>query len=285
MTETILAHEPAIRLSFFLAMFLIIALWELFGPRRRQTVSRWVRWSNNLALTAFNTLLLRVVVPVSAIGLAVEVEANQWGLLNQLQLPVWLDVWLSVLLLDAAIYLQHLTFHAVPALWRLHRMHHADLDLDVTTGTRFHPLEIFLSWGFKLLVVAALGVPVLAVLIFEVLLNVTSMFNHGNIRIPLGFDRWLRWFVVTPDMHRVHHSVIPEETNSNFGFNLPWWDRLFGTYRNQPASGHEAMTIGTDQFRSHRDLRLDQLLIQPFRGDVGVYPISNRAASSSNRDE
>jgi sterol desaturase/sphingolipid hydroxylase (fatty acid hydroxylase superfamily) len=180
---------------------------------------------------------------------------------------------LGVILLDLAIYLQHVLFHAVPALWRLHRMHHADLEFDVTTGTRFHPIEILLSMGIKLGVVAAFGMPAVSVLIFEVLLNATSMFNHGNVRIPLSVDRVLRWIVVTPDMHRVHHSISPRETNSNFGFNLPWWDRLFGTYRDQPAAGHEGMTIGIEQFRDPRELRLDRMLVQPFRGEAGRYPI------------
>ena len=191
--------------------------------------------------------------------------------------PFWLALPLSVMRLDLAIYLQHVMFHAVPAFWRLHRMHHADLDFDVTTGARFHPIEILISMGIKLALVLALGPPAVAVLIFEVLLNATSMFNHANLSIPLGLDRVLRWVVVTPDMHRVHHSILPEETNSNFGFNLPWWDRLLGTYRDQPKEGHAGMTIGLDRFRDPADLRIDRMLIQPFRGDTGNYPIGGRA--------
>src|SRR5438128_7719563 len=168
------------------------------------------------------------------------------------------------------------SFMPSPALWRLHRMHHADFEFDFTTVLRFHPIEIVLSMVIKLAVVVALGAPAVAVLIFEVVLNATSMFNHGNIRIPLGFDRVLRWFVVTPDMHRVHHSILSRETNSNFGFNLPWWDRLFGTYRAQPAAGHDAMTIGIEQFRDARELGLDRMLLQPFRGDAGRYPLGER---------
>lgn len=179
-----------------------------------------------------------------------------------------------MLALDLAIYLQHVMFHAVPGLWRLHRMHHADLEFDVTTGLRFHPVEILLSMGIKLAVVLALGPPAVAVLVFEVLLNATAMFNHSNIRIPSAIDRVLRLFVVTPDMHRVHHSIHPSETNSNFGFNLPWWDRLLGTYRPQPTDGHEAMTIGIEQFRTRRDLWLDRMLIQPVRGPASGYPIN-----------
>jgi sterol desaturase/sphingolipid hydroxylase (fatty acid hydroxylase superfamily) len=185
----------------------------------------------------------------------------------------------SVVLLDVAIYLQHVMFHAVPALWGVHRMHHADLDFDVTTGARFHPIEIVLSMLMKFGVVVALGTPALGVLVFEVLLNATSMFNHGNARLPAQLDRYLRWFVVTPDMHRVHHSIVVGETNSNFGFNLPWWDRLLGTYRDQPAAGHEGMTIGIEQFREARELWLDRMLLQPFRGLTGAYPITWRRAA------
>jgi sterol desaturase/sphingolipid hydroxylase (fatty acid hydroxylase superfamily) len=197
-----------------------------------------------------------------------------WGLLNIFAVPGWLAFLVSLLLLDLAIYLQHVMFHAVPALWRLHRMHHADLEFDVTTGLRFHPIEILLSMALKLAIVVALGPPAIAVLVFEVLLNGTALFNHSNIRIPLGLDRILRLIVVTPDMHRVHHSIHPSETNSNFGFNLPWWDRLLGTYRAQPREGHEGMTIGIEQFRTPRDLWLDQMLIQPLRGPASGYPIN-----------
>jgi sterol desaturase/sphingolipid hydroxylase (fatty acid hydroxylase superfamily) len=195
---------------------------------------------------------------------------------NVVPVPAWIAVGVSVILLDLAIYFQHVLFHAVPLLWRLHRMHHADLDIDVSTGLRFHPIEILLSMVIKLAVVIALGAPAVAVLIFEILLNATSMFNHSNVRMSEGFDRVLRWFVVTPDMHRVHHSVLARETNSNFGFNLPWWDRLFGTYRAQPAAGHEVMTIGIEQFRDPRELGLDRMLLQPFRGGAGQYPLGER---------
>src|SRR5262249_16990889 len=185
----------------------------------------------------------------------------------------------SVVLLDLGIYLQHVMFHAVPALWRVHRMHHADLEFDVTTGVRFHPIEIGLSMLIKFALVAVLGAPALGVFIFEFLLNATSMFNHGNVRIPIPVDHYLRWLVVTPDMHRVHHSIVVGETNSNFGFNLPWWDRLLGTYRDQPAAGHEGMTIGIEQFREPRELWLDRMLLQPFRGPAGVYAITWRRAA------
>ena len=268
-----MSEEATIRLACFLGIFAAIALWEVAAPRRARSASRLARWPSNIAIVALNTLLARIVVPIAAVGLAAIGKAEGWGLLNAASLPPLAKVAVAVVVLDLAIYLQHVMFHAVPALWRLHRMHHADLDFDVTTGARFHPIEILLSAGIKMIVVAALGPPAVAVLIFEVLLNATAMFNHGNVRIALGLDRALRWLVVTPDMHRVHHSIEVEETNSNFGFNLPWWDRMFGTYRDQPAAGHEAMTIGLDQFRDPGELRLDRMLTQPFREGVGRYPI------------
>jgi sterol desaturase/sphingolipid hydroxylase (fatty acid hydroxylase superfamily) len=220
-------------------------------------------------------LFVRVLFPTAAVGLALIAEAQGFGVFNMVAIPWWIAVVLSVVILDLAIYLQHVLFHAVPALWRLHRMHHADLDIDVTTGLRFHPIEIGLSSLIKFAVIAVLGA---AVLMFEVLLNATSMFNHSNVRIPAGIDRVLRWFVVTPDMHRIHHSILSRETNSNFGFNLPWWDHLLGTYRAQPEAGHEGMTIGIEQFRDPRELRLDRMLLQPFRGDAGRYPIGHQEA-------
>ena len=276
MTDASVANEPTIRLGFFIAVFAIVAVCEALAPRRERTMPRRVRWPNNIGVVALNTLLLRVVFPTAAVGVALAAEARGWGLFSAVGAPYWLAVALTVVVLDFAIYLQHVIFHAVPALWRLHRMHHADLDFDVTTGTRFHPIEILLSMLIKFTLVAALGPPVLGVLVFEVLLNATSMFNHGNLNIPVDVDRVLRWFVVTPDMHRVHHSAVVHETNSNFGFNLPWWDRLFGTYRAQPAAGHAAMKIGIEQFRDAGDLRLDRMLVQPFVGGVGEYPINRR---------
>jgi sterol desaturase/sphingolipid hydroxylase (fatty acid hydroxylase superfamily) len=285
MQSGVQAFEPYIRLGAFLGVFALMALWEWAAPRRPRLTSRWLRWPNNLAITAINTGLVRVVFPTAAVGLALVAEARGWGLLNTVALPGWVEIALAVAALDLVIYLQHVMFHAVPAFWRLHRMHHADLDFDVTTGARFHPVEILLSMLIKMAAVAALGAPALAVLIFEVLLNATSMFNHGNVRLPAGLDRVLRWFVVTPEMHRVHHSIVPAETNSNFGFNAPWWDRLFGTYRAQPAAGHEGMTIGLAQFRDPRELWLDRLLTQPMREDAGTYPLGRREAAGGERTE
>ncbi len=276
MTDALLTNEAAIRAAFFVGVLIVMALWEVAAPRRRREIPRLLRWSNNLGVVVIDTLLVRVTFPIIAVGLALIAQDKGWGLFNILDIPGWAAFVLSVLALDLAIYLQHVMFHAVPTLWRLHRMHHADLEIDVTTGLRFHPVEILLSMGVKLMVVAALGPPAVAVLVFEVLLNATAMFNHSNIRIPKGIDRVLRLFVVTPDMHRVHHSIHPSETNSNFGFNLPWWDRLLGTYKAQPRDGHRGMTIGIEQFRTRRDLWLDRMLIQPLRGPASGYAINRK---------
>ncbi|WP_375054987.1 sterol desaturase family protein [Zobellella sp. DQSA1] len=258
-------YEPLVRLGLFIGVLLAMMGWELAAPRRRPQCPRRRRWPHNLALVALNTLLVRLWFPLAAVGAALVAAERGWGLLNQLSLPGWFGLLLSLLALDFIIYLQHRLFHAVPLLWRLHRLHHADLEFDVTTGLRFHPLEILLSMLIKLLAVVLLGTPALAVLIFEVLLNISSMFNHGNVRLPARLDRRLRLLVVTPDMHRVHHSILRRETDSNFGFNLPWWDRLFGTYRAQPAAGHAGMIIGLEEFRDPGELRLDRMLLQPFR--------------------
>jgi len=273
MTELLLTNEPFIRVAAFAAILASMAGWEILAPRRDQEIDRTTRWPANIGVVVLDTMLVRLVLPMTAVGLALLAETRGWGLLNGLQVSAWLAIPLSLIILDLAIYFQHVLFHAVPALWRLHRMHHADLEFDVTTGTRFHPIESLISMAIKFGVIAALGAPALAVLLFEILLNATSMFNHGNVRIPGRLDRWLRWIVVTPDMHRVHHSVERSETNSNFGFNLPWWDRMFGTYRDQPLAGHTGMNIGIEQFRDSAELRLDRMLLQPFRDSSGPYPL------------
>lgn len=243
-----------------------MAAWEIAAPRRRMEMPRCVRWSNNLGLVVLDALLVRLAFPVVAVGFAVIAKENGWGLLNQFSVPVWIATILALLALDLAIYLQHVVFHKVPVLWRLHRVHHSDLEFDVTTGVRFHPFEILISLALKLLFILALGPSAIAVLLFEVLLNGMSLFNHSNVRLPSWLDAKLRLIIVTPDMHRVHHSILPAETNSNFGFNAPWWDRLLGTYLAQPSAGQEGMIIGIEQFRTRRDLWLDRLLLQPFRG-------------------
>jgi len=276
MSDILLVNEPFIRLFAFAGIFAAMAAWEVLAPRRAQRLARGTRWPNNIGIVVLDTVLVRLVFPTTAVGLALLAEARAWGLFNAFELPIWASVPLAVMALDLAIYLQHVLFHAVPALWRLHRMHHADLELDVTTGARFHPIEILLSMGIKLGVITALGTPAVAVLIFEVLLNATSIFNHSNVGMPARLDRVLRWIVVTPDMHRVHHSIAARETNSNFGFNLSWWDRLFGTYRDQPEAGHEAMRIGIEQFRDPAELRLDRMLTQPFRKHDTTYALGRR---------
>jgi len=275
--KTLLTHEPAIRLGFFLGIFAVMALWELMAPRRALTASKAWRWTNNLGIVFLNTALVRVIFPTTAVALALVAETQGWGLLNHLALPEWLAVAVAVVALDFAIYLQHVMFHAIPALWRLHRVHHADLDYDLTTGARFHPIEILLSMLIKFAAILVLGPPAVAVLIFEVLLNATAMFNHANIRMPKALDGFLRLAVVTPDMHRVHHSIEDHETNSNFGFSLSVWDRLFGTYKDQPDAGHERMTIGIREYREEKQVdRLPGMLALPFRGKVSGYAINRR---------
>ena len=268
-------HEGVLRLVCFIGIFVLVALWEAAIPKRRLTISKTGRWANNLGIILLDSFLVKLLFPIAAMGVAAAAQHHGWGLLNTLQAPYLPAVIIGVLFLDMVIYFQHLMFHAVPALWRLHMVHHADLDIDVTTGLRFHPIEIILSMGIKMAAVAALGPPVFAVLIFEITLNGTAMFNHGNIRIPKTLDRFLRLLVVTPDMHRVHHSVIIRETNSNFGFNFPWWDRLFGTYRAQPVAGHDGMTIGLSQYRKPEKLRLPELLLLPFTGNPGSYSFNS----------
>ena len=276
MTETLLSIEVSIRLGFFFGVSAAMAAWELAAPRRRLTQSKAVRWYSNLGIVVLNTVVARIVFPLAPVAVAIVAAERGWGIFNVIDIPPGLAIVAAVVILDFAIYLQHVMVHAVPMLWRLHRMHHADLDFDVTTGARFHPVEILLSIAIKMAVIVLIGAAPVAVLIFEVVLNATSMFNHSNVALPLGLDRVLRLFVVTPDMHRVHHSELPFETNSNLGFNLPWWDRLFGTYRNQPEKGHDAMTIGIDLFRDPGDLHLPKMLAQPFVEAAGNYPINRR---------
>jgi sterol desaturase/sphingolipid hydroxylase (fatty acid hydroxylase superfamily) len=266
--------EVVIRLGFFFGILLVMALWELAFPKRSLTVSKTGRWVNNLGIIVIDNVMIRLLTPAAALGMAVAAQRNGWGLLNQFQVPAVPAIIIGVLFLDMVIYLQHLMFHSVPLLWRLHMMHHADLDIDLTTGLRFHPIEILISMGIKVAAVSVIGPPIVAVLAFEVILNGTAMFNHGNVHMPRALDRVLRLLVVTPDMHRVHHSVTIRETNSNFGFNFPWWDRIFGTYRAQPVAGHQDMTIGLAQFRNPKKLTLLHLLVLPFTGYPGSYAIN-----------
>jgi sterol desaturase/sphingolipid hydroxylase (fatty acid hydroxylase superfamily) len=279
MSNLILEQESIVRFAFFFGILMVMAVWEVLAPRRVLTVSKKVRWFTNLGLVFIDTLALRWLLPVTAVTLALLIEKRAWGVLTHLELPFWIAVVIGVVALDFVIYLQHAMFHYIPAFWRLHRVHHTDLDFDVTTGVRFHPLEIFLSMGIKMAAITLLGTSALAVIIFEILLNTTSMFNHGNIRLPFALDQRLRLFVVTPEMHRVHHSVVIKEYNSNFGFNLPWWDRILGTYRDQPAAGHEGMILGLAPFRDPERLTLARLLAHPFIGNSPTSPSNTKRES------
>jgi len=249
-------NELLIRLGVFFGILVVMFLWELIAPRRPLTTSKITRWFSNLGLVLIESIVVRLVFPTALAGITLLVQQRGWGLFNQFELPYLLKIIFSVLILDFVIYLQHIMFHSVPLFWRLHMVHHTDMDIDVTTGVRFHPVEIILSMGIKMIVVILIGAPLAAVLIFEIILNGTSMFNHGNVRYSQNIDSILRLLVVTPEMHRVHHSTIRWETNSNLGFNFPWWDRLFGTYRGQPAKGHLEMTIGLEPYKKPKKFPL-----------------------------
>lgn len=261
----VVQFEAVLRLGSFVAVFAVMLIWETIRPRRRLQLSRMRRWPHNLGLFLINTLVLRLLFPVAALGFALSAEAMSIGLFNWISLPYWLEVVLAVILLDLAIYWQHVAMHHVSLLWRLHRVHHADLDFDLTTGSRFHTVEILLSMLIKWGVILLLGPALLAVLIFEVLLNGMAVFNHSNVSLPPALDRLVRRLLVTPDMHRVHHSSERVETDSNFGFNLSVWDRFFGTYIDQPRLGHDAMEIGLSGFRDADQVdRLPGMLKLPF---------------------
>jgi len=267
-------NELLIRLGVFFGILVVMFLWELIAPRRPLTTSKITRWFSNLGLVLIESIVVRLVFPTALAGITLLVQQRGWGLFNQFELPYLLKIIFSVLILDFVIYLQHIMFHSVPLFWRLHMVHHTDMDIDVTTGVRFHPVEIILSLGIKMIVVILIGAPLAAVLIFEIILNGTSMFNHGNVRYSQNIDSILRLLVVTPEMHRVHHSTIRWETNSNLGFNFPWWDRLFGTYRGQPAKGHLEMTIGLEPYKEPKKLTLPWLIVLPFIGKLGKYPMT-----------
>lgn len=281
----VLQYEKEIRMGFFFGMLAIIGIWELVAPRRALTVSKTVRWLNNLGLVFFNSFILRLVFPVAAIGVAAISQQHGWGLFNNIIISPAAAAILSVVIMDFVIYVQHVMVHAIPLLWRLHRVHHADPDYDVTTGSRFHTLEIILSMGIKFATIVLLGAPVFAVIVFEIILNATAMFNHGNIRLPKTLDKYLRFVLVTPDMHRVHHSIEDDETNSNFGFSLPWWDRIFGTYRDQPRGGHKGMKIGIRKFKEVKDVSwITGMLTLPFKGSISGYTINRRNWDDNEND-
>jgi sterol desaturase/sphingolipid hydroxylase (fatty acid hydroxylase superfamily) len=263
----VLQREATVRLGIFAFVFISMFAWELLAPRRILSVSKSLRWANNLGLLVLNSIVLRLLFPAAAVGLAISTADLGWGLFNLLHLPFWLEVTAAVLLLDLAIYLQHALMHRVPLLWRLHRVHHADLDIDLTTGSRFHTIEIIASMLIKWGVILLLGPALLAVLVFEVLLNGMAIFNHANVSLPPAVDRVVRYLLVTPDMHRVHHSTVKRETDSNYGFNLSIWDRVFRTYIDQPEMGHDKMTIGLTEFRDAKQVdQLPGMLALPFIG-------------------
>jgi sterol desaturase/sphingolipid hydroxylase (fatty acid hydroxylase superfamily) len=257
--------EIAVRVGGSAVVFAGMALWEWLAPRRHMIAGRARRWPGNLGILAVDIAAVRLLAPTALVGVALIFTRHGWGLFPVLGLPAWAALLLGVIALDLTIYLQHVMFHHVPLLWRVHRMHHADIDIDLTTGVRFHPFEILLSLAIKMAAVAALGVPALGVLVFEALLNATSIFNHSNVALPPRLDAIVRWIVVTPQMHQVHHSIDRQETDSNFGFNLPWWDRAFGTYRAKPEAGEHAMIVGLPIFRDVKELGFLRLLTQPFR--------------------
>lgn len=259
-----------IRLGAAVGVFGLMAIWEAVAARRELTAVKVRRWFGNLGLVVIDTLVVRLLFPTAMIGMALMAEHLGWGFFHVADVPYWVAVTVSVVLLDFTIYLQHLMFHAIPVLWRLHAVHHADVDFDVTTGVRFHPVEIVLSMLIKFAAISLLGPPILAVLLFEVLLNALAMFNHANVRIPLKLDRVLRWIIVTPDMHRIHHSVDDVEYVTNFGFNFSCWDRLLGTYLDQPEKGHQGMIIGLANFREATWQTIPRMLAMPFVGQAAT---------------
>jgi sterol desaturase/sphingolipid hydroxylase (fatty acid hydroxylase superfamily) len=262
----LLNHEPIIRLSFFIGILLIMFILELLIPKRPLVTQKKTRWLNNLGLVILDSLILRLIFPTAAVGIAIWAQENHYGLFNLLNTPVYISTILSVVLLDLAIYTQHIIFHKIPLLWRFHKVHHVDQDIDVTTGLRFHPVEIILSLCIKFGIVILLGAPALGVMIFEILLNGIAMFNHSNIHLPPWLDKVLRRLIVTPDMHRVHHSIIHRETDSNYGFNLSIWDQLFKTYIAQPQKGHLKMEIGLKAYKDQNQTqKLWKMLLIPFK--------------------
>jgi len=264
MSEIFIANENLLRMSVFLGVFITMMVLEAVFPRKKRTIPRRKRWVTNLAIIFADTVAVRFLVPILAVGVAAYASVSGWGLFNIVEAPIWLEIILSIIILDMLIYWQHVAFHFIPPLWALHKVHHVDRDIDVTTGIRFHPLEILISMGYKFACLIVLGVPVVAIILFEILLNASAMFNHANMRLPLKVDRVLRLFIVTPDMHRVHHSIIEAETNSNYGFNLSLWDRIFGSYIPQPQDGHDGMTIGLEEYQTEKPARFWWSMALPF---------------------
>lgn len=285
MTDFIINNEANIRLGFFIGVFSLMALWDILSPKRVLVIKKSVRWLNNIALLVLNIIVVRLIFPTATIGMVIFVNEQGWGLFHYLETPFWITTIASIILLDLVVYLQHIMVHAVPLFWRLHRLHHTDQDYDVTTGTRFHPIEILLSMVIKFAVIIILGPSILAVIIFEIFLNVMAMFNHSNINLPIKIDAIIRLFIVTPDMHRVHHSVEVDETNSNYGFNISLWDRIFGTYLAQPKAGHIDMKIGLNGFEDTKiSTYLPALLIQPLINKKTGHAINERSFGQDSHE-
>jgi sterol desaturase/sphingolipid hydroxylase (fatty acid hydroxylase superfamily) len=265
-------NNTYLRLGIFIGILLLMACLEFLFPRRTLTQPKSQRWRTNLSLVVIDIIALRLLGPISALAAAEFTMQQSWGLLPRFPLPYFVDVIIGIILLDLAIYWQHVFSHKIPLLWRLHRVHHADRDFDVTTGIRFHPIEIVLSIFYKCIIIFLLGPVVLSIILFEIILNASALFNHANVKIPTGLDKWLRLIIVTPDMHRVHHSSIPHETNSNYGFCLSVWDKIFHSYNAQPTLCHQQMQIGLTQYQTEKPSQLTWCLMLPFSST------SNRAA-------
>jgi len=274
--EFFFQYESYIRLSSFIGLYALLTIWEISSPKRKLEHARRLRWVSNFGLIIISSILVRFIFPTAAVGIALLVEKNQWGLLYYFDLSVAMHFMIAFVLMDLSLYFQHVMFHALPLFWRFHRVHHTDLDFDITTGLRFHPFEMVISILIKFMTITALGVPVLAVVIFEIILNAASMFSHSNIKIARSIERVTRWFIVTPDMHRIHHSVSENETNSNFGFFISVWDRLFGTYTKEPKKGHTGMQIGLHNFREPKWQDLRWLIYLPFVSKIKDYAINKR---------
>ncbi len=257
-------NESGIRLGAFLGLFALFALTEYFTPRRKLTMLKSNRWFTNIIIVILDGLVVRILFPAAAVGVALWASARGWGLFNLIDAPLWIAVLVSIVVLDFAVWWSHLLSHKIPILWRIHRMHHSDRDFDVTTAIRFHPIEIVVSMVWKVLWVIALGAPAVGVIMFEILLNGLALFNHSNTKLPLKLDAIIRTLIVTPDMHRVHHSTIVRETDSNYGFNLSIWDRIFSTYNDQPELGHDKMIIGIDEWQDENPTKLGWTLSVPF---------------------
>lgn len=283
MQELFFEYESYIRLGAFLGIFALLTIWEISTPKRALLELRRFRWFSNIGLIVISSILVRFILPTAAVGVALHVEQDNLGFLNHYDLPFLLQFVLAFVLMDLAIYFQHVMFHALPLFWRFHRVHHSDLDCDITTGLRFHPFEIAISIIFKFIVIISIGAPVLAVVIFEIILNAASMFTHSNIKIPASFEYIVRWFIVTPDMHRIHHSVKENESNSNFGFFISIWDRILGTYTNDPESGHINMKIGLKNFREPKWQNLRWLIYLPFVTNVNDYSINKRQSENNEK--